>query len=276
MGLFSTDFSKPGRGVDKNAAKKRRFFQYWEIVMRKWSKMLLVSLLFSLIAVPSFILTSFIFLQNALLWRMGGIMLCFALIGPAFAALVKITWYFTEEKPVFLWSDFWHAWAQNFKQSFLMGLFDGAIVYAVFEAYNFYLFRIATESGIYWIPLIFIMLLALLAIMMNFYSFLLIVTVNLKFIAVLKNAMSLVFLGGKTNFFTLLFACLIVIPSALLWPVLFAFIFFGVAMLALLFAFNSFPAIYKYCIRPYYVANNLPNPYEADLEELESVFEDQG
>ena len=45
MGLFGGNYMKEGPGVDKNAPKKKGFFLFWDIIIRKFTKMLGVNIL---------------------------------------------------------------------------------------------------------------------------------------------------------------------------------------------------------------------------------------
>ena len=40
MGIFGGGYDKPGKGVDKNEPKKKGFFLFFDIVIRKFTKFL--------------------------------------------------------------------------------------------------------------------------------------------------------------------------------------------------------------------------------------------
>ena len=90
FGLF--DYTKPGKGVDKNGPQKKRFFHFFELYFRKFWKLITLNLIYILFCIP--IVT----------------------IGPATAAMTYILKNYTMERPVFLWSDFLEA----FKKTVLM------------------------------------------------------------------------------------------------------------------------------------------------------------
>ena len=46
MGIFGGNYMKEGPGVDKNAPKKKGFFLFWDIVIRKFTKFMGVSMLY--------------------------------------------------------------------------------------------------------------------------------------------------------------------------------------------------------------------------------------
>ncbi|MBQ4145921.1 MAG: YesL family protein [Clostridia bacterium] len=56
MGLFTPSFDKPGKGVDENAPQKRSFFRFFEILSRKFTHFIRVSLIYSVFLIPTFII----------------------------------------------------------------------------------------------------------------------------------------------------------------------------------------------------------------------------
>lgn len=60
MGLFRPSFDKPGKGVDENAPQKRSFFRFFEILSRKFTHFIRVSLIYSVFLIPTFIIVFFL------------------------------------------------------------------------------------------------------------------------------------------------------------------------------------------------------------------------
>ena len=60
MGLFRPSFDKPGKGVDVNAPQKRSFFRFFEILSRKFTHFIRVSLIYSVFLIPTFIIVFFL------------------------------------------------------------------------------------------------------------------------------------------------------------------------------------------------------------------------
>lgn len=245
------NYAKPGKGVKKDAPRKKRFFQFFELYFRKFWKLLQLNLIYVLFCIP--IVT----------------------IGPATAAMTKIVHCFTEEKPVFLFSDFWDAFKANFKQGFVVGLLDLLLTFCIFQAFLFY-WQKTLESSMYWILIGIVLMFTLIFIFANFYIYLMMATVNLKVLYMIKNAFLLSFLGVRTNFLTLIFTGILVVPC-ILWfpltiPLMLVLLYSTVTMITV---FNSFQYIYKYMIKPYYFQQGLPDPYaEPEEEPEEKVFED--
>ena len=63
MGLFTPNYNKPGKGIEKDAPQKRRIWQFFEIIREQYSKLILANILYSLFMLP----------------LMVGIMLCFGI-----------------------------------------------------------------------------------------------------------------------------------------------------------------------------------------------------
>ncbi len=246
------NYAKPGKGVKKNGPQKKKFFQFFEVYFRKFGKLIQLNLIYVLFCIP--IIT----------------------IGPATVAMTKIARCFIEEKPVFLFSDFWDAFKSNFKQGLVIGLLDGLVTYCIIVAYIFY-FQQALANNLYWLLLGVMTAFTLIFVFANFYIYLMTATVNLKVLHLIKNAFLLAFLGMKTNFITFFFTALLVVPTVLFFPltipVMLVILYSTVTMIT---AFNSFQYIYKYMIRPYYFTNGLPDPYEEKEEETPetAIFED--
>ena len=51
MGIFGGGYDKPGKGVDKNAPKKKGFFLFWDIIIQKFVKFIQLNSLYSLLSI---------------------------------------------------------------------------------------------------------------------------------------------------------------------------------------------------------------------------------
>lgn len=278
------NYAKPGKGVKKEESQKKRFFLFFELFFRKFSKMIQLNLLFILFCVPSIIvgfggiyLLGITMGDSHMFSLLSGIVVFIAVgfTGPATAGLMKIAKCFSEERPVFLTSDFYQAFKENFRPGLIVGFINSALIFIVTQSFLFYYSKALVQSLWYWVPLVIIMFIGLVSIMANFFTFLSMVSVNVSVKGLIKNSVSLAFLGAKTNFITLFFVLLILVPCILYIPLTIpVFLLLTFSLVALIVAFNSFQYIYKYCIRPYYLANGLQDPYESVEEEDEPIFED--
>lgn len=278
------NYAKPGKGIKKGEAEKKRLFQFIELYFRKIYKIIQLNLLFVIFCIPAMILGfGGIYLVGSLVtdgpvFTISSVILgviAVGFTGPPTAAMMRIARSYVEEKPVFLMSDFIQALKSNFKPAFLVGLIDAIMSYVLFQAFLFYYVQVNVSLW-YWIPLALILFIAILTIMTNFYIYLAMVSVELNFRSLIKNCISFAFLGAKTNIITLFFVLLIVIPCLLfLWITVPIFILLTFSTVSMIVAFNSFQYIYKYSIRPYYLMNGLEDPYEVKEDAEEAIFEDR-
>lgn len=245
------NYQKPGKGVKKEEREKKRFFQFFDLFFRKFGKLVQLNLLFLLFSLP--IVT----------------------IGPALAAMTKILRYYTEEKPVFLFSDFINAFKENFMQGFLFSILQGGAIFAIVQAFLFYYVK-SFENGFFWIAVVLIFLVGVVSLFASFYTYIMMVSVNLTFWQILKNAYMFAFLGIRTNLLTLLFSTGVLVASLLLIPLsLPVILLLTFSLSSFICVFNTRPYVYRYLMKPYYEMAGIKNPYEPEEEtEGTSVFED--
>lgn len=253
FGLF--DYSKPGKGVDKNGPQKKRFFYFFELYFRKFWKLITLNLLFVLFCLP--IVT----------------------IGPAVAAMSKVLKDFAMERAVFLWSDFFEAFKKNFKQGFIMGLIDIVAYFLIITAVLFYSQQVA-ENPMLYVPLILVMAVGLILTMMNYYIFIMIPVLDMKLREMIKNAFFLSILGIKTNLCTLIFTTALLVAAFyyILIGILLAVVIL-ISTVGFIIVFNSYQYIEKYIIEPYYekTGEKRPDVFYFDEDEFEEfIFEDIG
>lgn len=225
FGLFN--YSKPGPGVDKNAPKKKRFFLFFELYFRKFWKLIQLNLLFLVCCIP--IVT----------------------IGPAICGMTYVLRNFATEKPTFLLSDFWDAFKSNWKQGFGLWFVFTAISVVAGTSFFWY-FVNSGRSLAMLVPFGLCILLCLILMFMQFYVYLMAISVELKFKYILKNAMIFAFLGVKTNLITAFFVLLIAVPTLLFFPItlpIVLLLFFST--ISFITVFNSYPYIIKYIVEPH-------------------------
>ncbi len=269
------NYSKPGKGVSKNAPEKKRFFVFWEILFRKFWKIMQVNLLYVLFFIP--MVLSFVLLIS---WGTASafnmvisIIACVAsaaIIGVATAGVVYIMRAYAREQHSFLLSDFIDTVKGNWKQASITGVIMALAGIIIYYSSSFYYLNIGTSYlfvALFGIS----MLLALLFLFISFYIYLLMVTIDLKLFLLFKNALILSILGLKSNFITLFFLALIVIPTILFFPIsIIVIVLIVPALIQLIICYNSFQYIKKFCIDPYYAANQ----NDEDGEKTDSVFSD--
>lgn len=227
MGFFGGGYDKPGRGVDKNAPKKKGLFLYIELISRKFTNFLHAGILYSLFSIPLivliYLLTVFVLAQpiNAIahtaldIMQKNGIAqeeisgqlgtitfgICTTVTvfflsmwsaGPLSAGLSYVFRCFTREQPVWVWSDGKDKVLENMKQGFLVLLIDVLVFVLAPTAITFYYnMSLANESMSFFTTLIiYVLLLGLLIYtMMHPFIFQLMVTFKCGFSELFKNSL---------------------------------------------------------------------------------------
>lgn len=275
MGLFSrSEYTKAGPGISKNAPEKKPFFQFTELYFRKIGKLVKVNLLYLLFCFPAFLLMFMLLpTKSLLLWYT--IPTC--LIGPATVGMTKVVKDLTLERPVFLISDFWDSFRENFKHSAIYGVIFSLITTIIMFSTLSYI-EMLHKGLLYYALLGLILAATLLFAFMNCYIYLQMVTVRLTFIGIITNSFRFAVLGFKKNFFTILFCGIISFLCFWYFPYSLLFIVpIGFSTINMITTFNSYPCIKKYIVDPYYEAHPEEHPdYRPDGdEEEESVFSDE-
>ena len=172
FGLF--DYSKPGPGVPKNAPKKKPFIVFFEILGRKFWKLIIANFLFLLFALP--VVT----------------------IGLAFSGLSYITRNFAREKHAFIASDFVDTVRKNWKQGLVVGIINLLVqVILLFDIYFFY-----SSTGTFAIILLALILAVwLIFSFMKYYIYFQLITFKLNIKQIYKNSLIFAFAGLGRNFF---------------------------------------------------------------------------
>lgn len=161
-------------------------------------------------------------------------------------------------KPAFVWSDYFHAVKRNFKQSFWFGIFDAVViaVLAVDFIQLYYSNSDFFESFMFFMICFIIILYAV----MRMYLYLMIVTFDLSFKKLLKNALIFAVLGFKRNIMAAIgvallvglnvFLIVLLLPYGIAVPIILPF-FYLLAVISFISAYAAFPVIKKYMIDPY-------------------------
>ena len=161
-------------------------------------------------------------------------------------------------KPAFVWSDYFHAVKRNFKQSFWFGIFDALIitVLAIDFVHLYY-----SDSGFFESFLFFMICgIIILYSIMRMYFYLMIVTFDMSFKKLLKNALIFAILGIKRNIMAALggvalialnvFLIALLLPYGVAIPIILPFLYL-LSVTAFMSAYAAFPVIKKYMIDPY-------------------------
>ena len=200
MGLFNTNYATPGKGISKEEAAKRSYF---DILGRKFWKMMELNLVYFacnviffgaalLFAIP------YLYGENAILYIDAVInskalppilpFVPFMLTGPFTAGLTYIVRNYSRQEHAFLCSDFFEHTKKNWKQGLLMSILQCVMIYLFITAFFWYRnFFIANGINI---GILFGLTILLGAILFSasFYLYPLMITFEMRFTEIIKNS----------------------------------------------------------------------------------------
>lgn len=279
-------YEKTGVGIPKNAPKKKGILRFFELFFRKFWKLIEVNLLYSVFFIPLVLALYAILKVSSVTITTFMAVICIIVfvltIGPATAGMIKILRNYTIEKHAFILTDFKKAFTENYKRSMAMGLIN-ILFFAVISTAIYVYPKLAKEyeNNLLLILFVICVSMALVAVMMNFYTFLMIVATDVSFKNVLKNSLVLSLVALKKNLLTLFITLLIIITFvvAIIWNLSFVFLlpFIPASIIGFIICFNSYPIVQKYVINPYYEQRGEVNPeiHTSDSDD-EVLFEDKG
>jgi uncharacterized membrane protein YesL len=158
---------------------------------------------------------------------------------------------------VFVFSDYFYAIKKNLKQGFILGFIDCLIIFLL--AFDLYYFYTSPQSAL--TDFMYVMIIALIIIytIFRFYTYLMIVTFNIKLGKAFKNALIFTVLGIKRNLMALLglvlvtaFAValiMIFLPMGLGVTIVLPLIYY-LGVCAFIYTYAAYPVIKKYMIDP--------------------------
>ena len=175
---------------------------------------------------------------------------------------------------VFIVSDFFYAIKKNLKQGFFMGLIDCIIMFVLgFDIYYFYTSEPNAMTNFMY-AMIFAMI--IVYIVFRFYTYLMLVTFDMKISKIFKNALIFVVLGIKRNALALvgliITTALAIVPIVIFLPMglgvalVLPFIYY-LGVCGFISTYAAYPIIQKYMIDP--VAPKKIEESEQDLIENE-------
>ena len=235
--MFYKSISKPGKGVEKRDPNEPRIKTYFDILPRKIWSLIKLNFLYMLAAIPFFIVTWFVAgvvsipvveMANSTLVGISAsgmdmllrivlsyLFMSFLGQGPVTAGFVYIVREYTEERPVWLTSDFFGRCKKNFKQSFLLWIVDLLVFYLFAIAFMFY-----GNTG-NWILQGLLLVVGAIYVMMHIYIHQMMITFDLSFKNILKNSLLLVVSKAPANLLILLVCIIIyaIIPTIIILSV---------------------------------------------------------
>jgi len=273
FGLF--DYTKEGPGVPKDAPPKPRIIIFFEVLGRKFWKIVRVNLTYLLFNIPAILFLFFfsayylqLFTLNNLLtiedtelfgYLFGGVIplmsvfLCLPMIsvGPAQAGMTYILRNFSREEHAFLWSDFIEHAKKNFKQSMIVGAINLAVtVFVLLDL--FILVPLQMNSILKTVVSTIIVMAFIIFMIMNMYIYPMMVTFKLTIRQLYRNALLFAYMKLIPNILILIVCiALVIIPFQLSLPVGYIlFIFITMSLISYITNFYVYPKLDKYMIQP--------------------------
>lgn len=225
MGLFGNNYNKPGPGIPKDAPKKTGAALFFEILGREFWALWGLNLTYILACLP--IIT----------------------IGPATAAMYRVTINMVRDQNTYAWKDFWDAFKKNLKQGLLFGIPATIIVLAaIYLDLGLTIDIMAGSSSATQIAFIVVWNLLCFGIMS--YVFPLVAYINLPWMAILKNSLLLMFLGKLRTLAAVAVTIGLMMLAVLYFPFsIFAIFFIGFFSFSAFFiSFMVWDVIEKYVI----------------------------
>lgn len=254
MGLFGGNYSRPGKGISKEEAAKRNYF---DILGRKFWKLVQVNLLYVLTNILFF--GAFVFMilplvfssdeaylteviNNLVMPVLSGKMLMpvgyfipFIFIGPATAGLTYVVRNYAKQEHAFLVSDFFEHAKKNLKQGLAASAILTLVAYLYATAVIFYLNAVSFKVVVFTIAVI----LGIILLSASFYVYPIMVTFDMKLKHIFKNSLIFALAKLPQNLFILI--VIAAVHILLIWhlPVIWA-----ILMVVILIAWSSYTINY--------------------------------
>lgn len=220
MGLFF-NYDKPGKGVDKDAPKKKGPFLYIELFWRKIGKLVQANMIYFLTSLPVFLLYHFLSF-SVLASVFNGIPLeivtQFSVIvallvgilwgtGPMSAGFSYILRNFAREEHAWVFSDMFEKAKENFKSGIVFFVVDILAFVLGINAIGFY-YGLARTNVIFMYLMLVVIICMLIYTFMHFYMYQFAVTFENRIRDIYKNAFIMALANMPMNLILTAFAAI--------------------------------------------------------------------
>jgi uncharacterized membrane protein YesL len=255
LGLFSSNYNRPGPGIYKNQPKKKPFFLFWEIFFRKFWQLIQLNLLF---CVPVIAVFALMVLLSGVTSLAALVNLPLILLFPFIGGLTMITRNYAREEHAFLLSDFMGAVKKNWAAFLANGIVSYVLYLILSIAITYYNSQIK-ENSIFVVPFALCVGIAFLFIAAQYYIPVMIITFDLKLSQIYKNALIFAIIGLWRNLLLTVLLGLLIFVFYILFQLMPLTILIAVCLLLfLMFSFVMFlinfvvyPLIDKTMIQPF-------------------------
>jgi len=255
LGLFQSNYNRPGPGISKNQPKKKSFFLFFDIFFRKFWDLMKLNLIFS---IPVLISAALIFVLNSATSLSILLVFPLLLISPFTAGLTLVTRNYAREEHAFIFSDFIGA----VKGNWVAFLINGIVCYAVYVIFSVSITYYASQTksnGLFLIPMVVCIAISVLFIFSQYYVPVMIITFDLKLRQIYKNAIIFSIIGLWRNLLlTVILAFLLLCLTIMVQLMPLTFLLAILLVILILFSFCMFlinfivyPLVDKTMIEPY-------------------------
>lgn len=269
------NYSRPGPGVSKDEPKKPAYIRYFQLIGRKFGKLIQLNLLYLIpFLVIVFLMGCLYFLapfRPALqipitdkiflrlnLWDMYVVPIPLILLSPFTAGITYVTRNFAREEHAFVFSDYKDAIKSNWKPFLLNGIFL-YLAYVVITFAISYYYNQTINSWFYLIPFAVCFLMTVLLLFCQYYVPLMIVTFDLPLRKIYRNALIFSIAGLWRNLLiTIIYAFVLFLILSAFSSVIFLIV---ICLFLALFIFSFvsytanfivYPLVEKFMIKPFY------------------------
>ncbi len=274
MGLFTSYFTKPGPGVDKNAPEKLRIWQFFEIFWGQLSKLCLMNMVYFIAMIPLVLglFLCFDFNIDAPLFialptnadgiptmDLAGLILIVVSVFVSFPATLGFTFVLRNiqrREHAWIWHDFLKHIKANYKKGVINGVVTLLVYYLLFNAHTLYYSQTVFSSG-YANTFLAMLMVALMVLFTwaQFYVNTMIVTFDLKLKDIYRNAFLFAISKVPLNILISIICVLLGFGVFVLFyiiPVLAVLLAFLIlySLFGFITVFCVYPTIDKYMIEP--------------------------
>jgi uncharacterized membrane protein YesL len=264
MGVFFNRYNPniPGPGVNKNAPKKPKIIEFFIMYSNRFYKLVLLNIMYFLFSIPAILAAQYLSynvfrffdrntyndIQNWLAFSLIIICIPVIAIGPVQAGFTYVLRKFVQGDHAFIWQDFKDSASRNFKQSMIISGINLLVFFVFSTSIGWYLaFGQKTLLMSVIVGLQAFMLIIFL--MVNLYTYPLLVTFELKVIEIYKNALLFTLLKFVPNILIMLLC--VVLSTALMFNFIIGFVlmpFFTLSTVGFIINFYVYPSMKKYLI----------------------------
>lgn len=247
MGIFGGGYLKEGPGVSKDGPEKNRFFLFFELFFRKFSKLMLLNFIYFVTLIPLLLgvylsvqvnpvitdaIANGVLDNNALnvpwfvftgdIVGLALVVVSIFITGPATAGFTYVLRNFQRQEHAWVFSDFKEHFRKNYKQGVLMGLVDVIASVLLYVALVFYVYMMPLQMPdmqiLSTIGATLIVIVSIAFIIMHFYIYVMMVTFKLTFKQLIRNALLFTFARLPVNVLIFIVDAAIVL-ACILFPI---------------------------------------------------------